>query len=77
MAGLVALGTAAVYSVKKSMDLQKALAEVQAVTKANTTQMAAYKSKAIEVGTATGVDLGEAGGRQRGPYGEDRSGRFA
>ena len=61
-AGLIAMGAAAIYSVRKSMDLQKALAEVQAVTKANTTQMAAYKAKAIEVGTATGVGATKAAG---------------
>ena len=61
-AGLVALGTAAVYSVKKSMDLQKALAEVQAVTQATPKAMAAYKKAAIDLGTSTGVGATKAAG---------------
>ena len=59
-AGLIAMGAAAIYSVRKSMDLQKALAEVQAVTRATPAAMAAYKKAAIDLGTSTGVGATKA-----------------
>ena len=62
LVGLAALAAGTIYSVRKSMDLQKALAEVQAVTRAGPQTMAKYKQAAIELGTSTGVGATEAAG---------------
>lgn len=59
-AGLLALAAGTVYSVKKSRDLQKALSEVQAVTRAGPAAMGRYKQAAIELGTSTGVGAATA-----------------
>lgn len=60
--GLVAVGTAAVYSVKKAMDFQKAMSEVQAVTKANSRDFKRLGDSAKDLGAKTGVGATAAAG---------------
>ena len=61
-AGLVAVGAAAVFSVKKAMDFQKAMSEVQAVTKANSRDFKRLGDSAKDLGAKTGVGATAAAG---------------
>ncbi len=60
--GLAAVGAAAVYSVKKAMDFEKAMSEVQAVTKANARDFKRLGDSAKDLGAKTGVGATAAAG---------------
>ena len=60
--GLAAVGAAAVFSVKKAMDFEKAMSEVQAVTKANARDFKRLGDSAKDLGAKTGVGATAAAG---------------
>ena len=60
--GLAALAVGAAASVKKAMDFEKAMSEVQAVTKANTRDFKRLGDSAKDLGAKTGVGATAAAG---------------
>lgn len=59
-AGLIAVGAAAVASVKSAQKFEKQLSELKAVTRASAADMATMRKAALDLGTSTGVGAGEA-----------------